>query len=138
MENEISEKSIHRKVSAVKSFADYLFVSDEIDNEIALEIQLPKLKKRIPTYVKEREVNQVLDSYELDVDNYPSSLEFIIFSSFYHTGMRRSELISLKESNLSIDNKELKVLGKGQKERIIPLSNEIVQQLERFLECQKI
>ena len=137
MVNEISEKSIHRKVSAVKSFADYLFVSDEIDNEIALEIQLPKLKKRIPTYVKEREINQVLDSYELDVDNYPSSLEFIIFSSFYHTGMRRSELISLKESNLSIDNKELKVLGKGQKERIIPLSNEIVQQLERFLECKK-
>ncbi|MCH1472690.1 MAG: tyrosine-type recombinase/integrase [Bacteroidia bacterium] len=137
MVNEISEKSIHRKVSAVKSFADYLFVSDEIDNEIALEIQLPKLKKRIPTYVKEREINQVLDSYELDVDNYPSSLEFIIFSSFYHTGMRRSELISLKESNLSIDNKELKVLGKGQKERIIPLSNEIVQQLERFLEFKK-
>jgi integrase/recombinase XerC len=137
MVNEISEKSIHRKVSAVKSFADYLFVSDEIDYEIALEIQLPKLKKQIPTYVKEREINQVLDSYELDVDNYPSSLEFIIFSSFYHTGMRRSELISLKESNLSIGNKELKVLGKGQKERIIPLSNEIVQQLERFLECKK-
>ena len=137
MVNEISEKSIHRKVSAVKSFADYLFVSDEIDYEIALEIQLPKLKKQIPTYVKEREINQVLDSHELDVDNYPSSLEFIIFSSFYHTGMRRSELISLKESNLSIGNKELKVLGKGQKERIIPLSNEIVQQLERFLECKK-
>lgn len=134
---EISEKSIHRKVSAVKSFANFLFVSDEIENEIALEIQLPKLKKNIPSYVKEREINLVLDTYELNVSDYLSALEFIIFSSFYHTGMRRSELISLKEIDLSLVNKELKVMGKGQKERIIPLSNEILNQLKRFADHKK-
>ena len=138
MLNSISEKSIHRKVSAIKSFANYLYVSDEIDYEIALEIQLPKLKKQIPTYVKERELNQVLDSYELDSDDYQSSIEFIIFSSFYHTGMRRSELISLKEVDLSLGKMELKVMGKGQKERIIPLNNEIIQHLQRFQECKKL
>jgi len=138
MLNSIAEKSIHRKVSAIKSFANYLYVSDEIDYEIALEIQLPKLKKQIPTYVKERELNQVLDSYELDSEDYQSSIEFIIFSSFYHTGMRRSELISLKEVDLSLGKMELKVMGKGQKERIIPLNNEIIQQLQRFQECKKL
>ena len=138
MLNSIAEKSIHRKVSAIKSFANYLYVSDEIDYEIALEIQLPKLKKQIPTYVKERELNQVLDSYELDSDDYQSSIEFIIFSSFYHTGMRRSELISLKEVDLSLGKMELKVMGKGQKERIIPLNNEIIQHLQRFQECKKL
>ena len=138
MLNSIAEKSIHRKVSAIKSFANYLYVSEEIDYEIALEIQLPKLKKQIPTYVKERELNQVLDSYELDSEDYQSSIEFIIFSSFYHTGMRRSELISLKEVDLSLGKMELKVMGKGQKERIIPLNNEINQQLQRFQECKKL
>ena len=138
MLNSISEKSIHRKVSAIKSFANYLYVSDEIDYEIALEIQLPKLKKQIPTYVKERELNQVLDSYELDSEDYQSSIEFIIFSSFYFTGMRRSELISLKEVDLSLGKMELKVMGKGQKERIIPLNNEIIQHLQRFQECKKL
>ena len=136
--NSIAEKSIHRKVSAIKSFANYLYVSDEIDYEIALEIQLPKLKKQIPTYVKERELNQVLDSYELDSDDYQSSIEFIIFSSFYHTGMRRSELISLKEVDLSLGKMELKVMGKGQRERIIPLNTEIIQHLQRFQECKKL
>jgi len=138
MLNSIAEKSIHRKVSAIKSFANYLYVSEEIDYEIALEIQLPKLKKQIPTYVKERELNKVLDSYELDSEDYQSSIEFIIFSSFYHTGMRRSELISLKEVDLSLGKMELKVMGKGQKERIIPLNNEINQQLQRFQECKKL
>jgi len=131
---EISEKSIHRKVSAVKSFANFLFVSDQIDNEIPLEIQLPKLKKNIPSYVKEREINQVLDAYELNVNDYQSSLEFTIFSSFYHTGMRRFELITLKEVNLSLDKREIKVMGKGKKERIVPLSNEIVGHLKRYLD----
>ncbi|MDG2042947.1 MAG: tyrosine-type recombinase/integrase [Bacteroidia bacterium] len=130
--NEISEKSIHRKVSAVKSFANFLFVSDEIDKEIPLEIQLPKLKKNIPSYVKEREINQVLDTHELNVKDYQSSLEFTIFSSFYHTGMRRFELINLKEIDLSLDKKEIKIMGKGKKERIVPLSNEIVGHLKRF------
>jgi len=137
MLNNISKKSIHRKVSAIKSFTNYLYVSDEIDCEIALEIQLPKLKKQIPTYVKERELNQVLDSYEFDSEDYQSSIEFIIFSSFYHTGMRRSELISLKEVDLSLGKMELKVMGKGQKERIIPLNTEIIPQLKRFQECKK-
>ena len=135
---EISEKSIHRKVSAVKSFANFLFVSDQIDKEIPLEIQLPKLKKNIPSYVKEREINQVMDAYELNVNDYQSSLEFTVFSSFYHTGMRRFELITLKEVDLSLDKREIKVMGKGMKERIVPLSNEIVGHLKRFADHKEL
>ena len=135
---EISEKSIHRKVSAVKSFANFLFVSDQIDKEIPLEIQLPKLKKNIPSYVKEREINHVLDAYGLNVNDYQSSLEFTVFSSFYHTGMRRFELITLKEVDLSLDKREIKVMGKGKKERIVPLSNEIVGHLKRFADHKEL
>ena len=135
---EISEKSIHRKVSAVKSFANFLFVSDQIDKEIPLEIQLPKLKKNIHSYVKEREINQVMDAYELNVNDYQSSLEFTVFSSFYHTGMRRFELITLKEVDLSLDKREIKVMGKGMKERIVPLSNEIVGHLKRFADHKEL
>jgi len=122
----------------VKSFANFLFVSDQINKEIPLEIQLPKLKKNIPSYVKEREINQVLDAYELNVNDYQSSLEFTVFSSFYHTGMRRFELITLKEVDLSLDKREIKVMGKGMKERIVPLSNEIVGHLKRFADHKEL
>jgi len=128
----ISSKTIHRKVSSVRSFSKYLFLKGAVANAISIEVQLPKIKKRIPSFVKVSEMHGLLDELESAVKDYDTALAFSIISTFYHTGIRRSELIGLKHASISLVNGEMKVLGKGRKERIIPFSAELGRQLDTF------
>jgi len=134
--NNIASKSIHRKVSSVKAYARFLAISKVVAEVPSLEVQLPKIKNRLPSYVKVSELSQLLERLENDIIDYSSALEHIIIATFYHTGIRRSELISLTAGNLNIAKAELKVLGKGDKERLIPLTGEILQQIHRFLKIK--
>ena len=134
--NNIASKSIHRKVSSVKAYARFLAISKVVVEVPSLEVQLPKIKNRLPSYVKVSELSQLLERLENDIIDYPTALEHIIIAAFYHTGIRRSELISLTIGNLNIAKAELKVLGKGGKERLIPLTGEILQQIHRFLKIK--
>jgi integrase/recombinase XerC len=134
--NNIARKSIHRKVSSVKAYARFLAISKVVAEVPSLEVQLPKMKNRLPSYVKVSELSQLLERLENDIIDYPTALEHIIIATFYHTGIRRSELISLTAGNLNIAKAELKVLGKGDKERLIPLTGEILQQIHRFLKIK--
>lgn len=131
--NELSERSIQRKVSSVKSLAKYLYQSGSIDHMPELDVVLPKPKKKIPSYIKEDDLHRLLDLLKESIVDYPTALDHIILSAFYHTGIRRSELINLSLGDFDRIKSELKVMGKGQKHRIIPLSNEIVIQLNDFL-----
>ena len=133
----ISEKSVHRKVSSVRAYTKFLFNTKRIDSLPSLELALPKIKKRIPKYVKVAEMASLLQELEANVSDYESALEFMIISAFYHTGIRRSELIDLKEQDFSRAKSELKVLGKGNKERIIPLSSEAVKHFDDFIRTKK-
>lgn len=132
----ISAKSIHRKVSSVRSFARFLFLKGAISEAISIEVQLPKVKKRIPSFVKVSEMHNLLDELESSVVDYDTALAFVIISTFYHTGVRRSELIGLKHASISLSNGEMKVLGKGRKERIIPFGKELSRQLDSFLKIK--
>ena len=119
-------------MSSVKSFAKFLFVRDLIENAITIEVQLPKIKRRIPTYVKENDMNQLLDELKEKAEDYDTSMAYVIVSMFYYTGMRRSELISILDSNVALSSSEVKVMGKGGKERVVPISRELVRILEDF------
>ncbi|MBT8326854.1 MAG: site-specific integrase, partial [Bacteroidia bacterium] len=131
-ENNIGAKSIHRKVSSLKTYSSFLFKEQHINHPVSIEVQLPKAKKAIPTYVKENELNNLLDQLEADATTYDDYLNFMILSMFYHTGIRRSELINLKNSDLNIAQQQLKVIGKGNKERRIPITEELVRQMDVF------
>ena len=133
LQENASSKTVHRKVSSVKTFSKFLYKSGHIREIIDLEILLPKSGKRIPEYIKEPDLNRLLERLESKKeDSYNDHLVFITLSTFYHTGLRRSEFINLTPSDISLLKAEFKVLGKGKKERIIPLSNEIVVQLKDF------
>lgn len=128
-----SERSVHRKVSSLRAYAKFLYMSEYINELPSLELQLPKIKKKIPIYIKVREIDTLLSTLEKSVKDFESMLQFALVSTFYHTGIRRSELINLKHSNFNTNRQELKVLGKGNKERIVPMSSELIRIIDEYI-----
>ena len=127
-----SERSVHRKVSSLRTYAKFLHSVRIIEELPSYELQLPKVKRKIPSYIKESELSKLLNTLEQEANDFRSVLHFAIVTTFYHTGIRRSELINLKNSDFDLAKNELKVLGKGNKERIIPMSNELVRVIEGY------
>ena len=102
-----------------------------------LKVVAPKSKKRLPLFVEEDQIESLLNGVEFD-DGFIGERDKLIIELFYVTGIRLSELINIKISDLNFDNNLVKVLGKRNKERLIPLSTRIVKELQFFIEKYKI
>lgn len=92
----------------------------------------PKTQKRLPVYVEKKQLEELF-LYMPFSDDWKGKTERLILLLFYHTGMRLSELINLKPSQIDFANSQVKVLGKGNKERIIPASEELMAQLKNYI-----
>jgi integrase/recombinase XerC len=132
-ETKLQSKSIHRKVSAINTFSFFLYQQAILDEPRELKVNLPKLKKTIPQYVKQNEIHLLLNDLEKNAKEYEDFLAHIILAAFYHTGIRRAELINVKVKDYNKAKKELRVFGKGAKERIIPLTPEFDNHMQKFL-----
>ncbi len=122
-------KSVNRKLSSLRSFYRWLKKESQIDVNPMLKISGPKNSKRLPSFAKESE----LLSEKLDLvfsTDFNGIRDRLIFEFFYQTGMRLSELVQLKKSD--INNDTIKVLGKRNKERIIPISKELNEQIVNY------
>ncbi len=128
----ITSKSINRKISTLKSFFKYLMKGEIIAQTPILTVVSPKGKKRLPAFVEEINTDTLFNYVEFG-DDWNGKTDKLILSLFYHTGMRLSELINLKEKQIDKSYSQLKVLGKGNKERIIPVSKELLQQIEDYI-----
>lgn len=119
LENKIEARSVNRKISSLKSFYNYHLKIGTATKNPMIHIRGPKTSKRLPVYVEEEEI-----SFLFSQDFFPDSFEGIrdrtILELFYATGMRLSELINLKHSDIDMYECTVKVLGKRNKERIIP------------------
>jgi integrase/recombinase XerC len=131
----ISPRSVNRKLSSLKSFARYLMRQGIISVNPLNKVLKPKMSKRIPAFVDEEKLNQFLDNYEFGED-YEGLRNQLIIELLYQTGMRRSELVGLKTSSINFGDSQIRVLGKRNKERIIPINNDLVRQLKEFLELR--
>jgi len=133
MEQKLSSRSVNRKVSSVKSFFKYLMKMQLIDENPANQVTLPKIRKKLPLFVEEKNINQLLDNGYF-ANDFAGLRDLLIITLFYDTGIRLSELISLKDS--SIDSKAclIKVLGKRNKERILPYPSSMNLLLQAYLE----
>ncbi len=128
----VSNRTVNRKVSALKSFFKFLINTDSIESS-PLEGHIPlKQKKKIQVPFSKEEISSLLDS-DYFPDSYKGLLQKTIISFFYFTGVRRVELIELKESNLDLKSGVIKVLGKRNKERVIPLLPKIKNLLEEYI-----
>ncbi|GAC1438264.1 MAG: tyrosine recombinase XerC [Sediminibacterium sp.] len=131
-EKEISSKSISRKISSLKSFFKYQLKMGALEQTPMTTIVTPKMSKRLPVFVEQRDIATLFAQVEF-TDDWKGKTERLVLLLFYSTGMRLSELIGLKESQLDAPQSQVKVLGKGNKERIIPVSREVVDALQLYI-----
>lgn len=124
-------RSINRKISALKSFFKYLQKQQLVKQSPLTTIVTPKNSKRLPAFVQQQEMTTLFNAERFE-DNWKGRTARLVLLLFYHTGMRVSELVNLKESQLDAHYHQLKVLGKGNKERLIPITAPLLQELLQY------
>lgn len=129
-------KTINRKISALKSFFKYHLKQGAIQQSPMATIITPKVSKRLPVFVQENHMATLLEHVNFP-NNWQGITQKLIIELLYNTGMRLSEVINLKISQLDFNYSHIKVLGKGNKERIVPISKELLLLLQDYLEQRK-
>jgi integrase/recombinase XerC len=132
MDGGIKARSIVRKLSALKAFFKYLMRQNIVDHNPLDKIVSPKVGKRIPEFVEENKMDLLLDEVTFD-ESFEGWRNRMIIETFYYTGIRLSELISLKINDIDFSAQSIKVTGKGNKQRIIPLIPDYIMDLKRYL-----
>lgn len=127
----ISPRTIKRKVSSLRSFYRYLLRNGEVKVNPAAGLTLPKPSKVLPVYVRHEETESILDT-PVAPDDFASVRDRLILDILYSTGMRCSELISLRDADVDTARGELKVLGKRNKERIIPFGKDLADAIDAY------
>lgn len=136
MEKGLQPRSVNRKLSSLKSFYKYLLKNELITANPASRIQGPKTPKRLAVFMDESQTEKIFDHYTFK-EGFDGQRDKLLIDILYQTGIRRAELLSLKDSDIDLFNLQLKVLGKRNKERIIPFSIELKRNLELYLNVKK-
>src|SRR3954470_10856670 len=132
-EENVANKTLNRKISTLKSFFKFLMKNGVLQQTPMTTIISPKVSKRLPVFVEENDFKNNFSKLQF-TDDHSGKTERITLLLFYNTGMRLSELINLKESGIDRSYSHIKVLGKGNKERIIPISQDLLQELKTYME----
>lgn len=136
MEEGIDPRSINRKITSLKTFFKYSMKSNWITINPMLKVVSPKVPKKLPVYIEAHKLDFLLDSTEFS-SGFEGVRDRLILELFYGTGMRRAELLTLKMEDLDIHQKQLKVTGKRNKQRIIPLHDSLLSLFQDYLNERK-
>ncbi|MDI3525836.1 MAG: integrase/recombinase XerC [Tenuifilum sp.] len=128
----ISTRSVNRKLSSLRTFFKYLQRQGVLSTNPMNRIVSPKTSKRLPEFVPEADMSKV-DNPDLFSDDFEGLRNRLIISMFYYTGMRLSELVGLSTQSVDINSMSIKVLGKGAKERIIPIHPDLKDLIVEYL-----
>ncbi len=132
MANKVSAVSVKRKISAVKSFWKFLLKRGYAEINPAQKLILPKTKKPIPAFYKQKEIFNIIDNPNIP-DNFEVIRNLLIIEMFYSTGIRLSELISIEDKDIDFINFTVKVTGKRNKQRIIPVSDRLIKKISAYI-----
>ncbi|MFD2824150.1 tyrosine-type recombinase/integrase [Lacinutrix iliipiscaria] len=135
VESDISNRTINRKISALNSYYKFLLKTGTIQNNPLVKHKALKTSKKIQIPFSETEIAIVLDELNFEND-FEGIRDKLIIELFYSTGIRRIELVELKLQDLDIANKTLKVLGKRNKERFVPLLQSVIQTISNYLKVR--
>jgi integrase/recombinase XerC len=128
----LTARSINRKISSLKSFFKYNLKRGVVNQSPMGKVIAPKNQKRLPEFIKEKDIKTLIQHVEFS-DDWPGKTGKQLIILFYNTGLRLSELINLKRNQVNFENHSIKVLGKGNKERIIPISSDLKNSLLSYI-----
>ncbi len=131
-----STVSVNRKISCLKSFFKYALKNNLISNNPMQKIQGPKTPKRLPVFIDENQIDKIFNQLKFD-SGFEGIRNKLLIDVLYQTGLRRAELINLKETDLDLISLQLKVLGKRNKERIIPFSIHLKRSIQEYLNAKQ-
>jgi len=137
LEQGIAPRSVNRKISTLKTYFKFLIREGVIRDSPMLKVVSPKSKKRLPLFVEENQIELLLNEVEFD-GGFFGQRDKLIIELFYATGIRLSELINIKVLDINFDKNLIKVLGKRNKERLIPISVRVAKELQYFIEKYKL
>jgi integrase/recombinase XerC len=132
VDNQLSNTSINRKIQSLKAFYKFLMKIKQIEINPLLKHKALKTPKKVQIPFSEKELNSVLDPLKF-LDNFDGVRDKLIIELFYSTGIRRSELINIKTQYIDYYNNTIKVLGKRNKERLIPILPTLKKQIDLYL-----
>jgi integrase/recombinase XerC len=135
LENNYSTISVHRKISCLRVYFRYLRKEGVIKNDPLEKVVLPKRKKTLPVFVEEEAMVRLLDNSSFGED-FAGIRNRTIIEMLYITGMRRSELISLRDNDIDLEEGSVKVTGKRNKQRIIPLVKPVIPHLKEYMKVR--
>lgn len=130
-----STTTVARRLSALRSLYKFALSRHLVDKDPTVSIRAPKLKKPLPSFLQEEQMDRLLDS-DLWGNDYKSTCARTIIMTFYETGIRRAELIGLRDADVDFVNRQLKVTGKGNKQRIIPFCEELADALRHYMSAR--
>jgi integrase/recombinase XerC len=138
MDNEVSANSVSRKLSTLRSFYKFLSREGAISFNPTSLVKAPKVPKKLPVFVDDTKLDLLLDSEEIFDDSFPSVRDRLIIETLFGTGMRLAELLSLKEADVNFYDSTVRVLGKRNKERIIPIGRILSDQLKAYISLKTL
>ena len=134
---EITARSVNRKIATLRKYFKFLLREGLITNNPTSRVQSPKNVKQLPVVVEEAKLGEMLDNGEIFSDDFEGQRDKLIIEMLFGTGIRLAELVSLQDKDVDFHEGTIKVLGKRNKERIVPVNHELKQLLLKYSELKK-
>ena len=135
-DNKKTAKTINRKSSGLSSFFKYMMRQGLLEKNPVRQLHAIRLPERLPSYLKESETEHLLEEQNYG-EGFRGTTDRLIVELLYQTGMRRAELLQLKENDVEWSLKQLRILGKGNKERLVPIGPALLDDLKNYISLKK-
>ncbi len=135
MDNGTSSRTINRKISSLKSLYKFLIRENIVNENPVIKVIPPKSTQSLPVFVDKKGMDLLFDEVQFE-SGFQGIRNRLLLEMFYFTGIRLSELIEMSDKNVDIEQQQIKVLGKRNKERIIPINKELLKSIENYIEIR--
>jgi integrase/recombinase XerC len=137
IDQKLTGRSVNRKMATLRKYFKFLLQEGVVETNPVSRVRSQKVAKTLPVVVEDARLTKMLDSDDIFTNDFPGLRDKLVIEMLFGTGIRLSELLGIKEQDINLDGGVVKVLGKRNKERIIPVNNELKILLPEYLELKK-